>query len=531
MALTLVATALSLAQPFLSRVLVDRALLGRDLQLLAWTIGGFLALTALSLVCNAVAGLRYTRVSADILFEMRLDVLTHLQQLPPAYFTSTPLGQIASRVNSDIAEIQRVVGEVALAWIGQVVFLVGSVVMLLVLDARLFAVSLLALPPALWALVRYRRRLEGAVSEVREHSAGVGTFLIEALQGMRLLVAHNAQARSREEFRRRNDGFVDALMRMRRLTYLSGGFPGLLLAVGSAAVFFYGGVRVIDGAITMGTLVAFVAYQMRLLSPVQGLMGLYTSIATARVSLRRVHEILDTPLAVTDLVETPPITTASGALRVRGVAWAHHRGPLLTDVSFEATPGEFVAVIGVSGAGKSSLAELLTRQVDPVAGTISLDGYDLRAWPLASVRQAILVVDGDAFVLHATVRDNLRLAAPVATDAACRDALERAGLGEWLASVPAGLDTIVGERGRALSSGERQRLALARAILADPRVLVLDEATSALDVTTEGALLEAMAPWFARRTVVCITHRPSVAAIAHRVITLSEGRITAGSRP
>ena len=221
-ALTLLATVLSLAQPFLSRILVDRALLGRDLTMLAWTVAGFLGLTALSLACNAIAGLRYTRVSADILFEMRLEVLTHLQRLSPRYFTATPLGQIASRINSDIAEIQRVVSEVALAWIGHVVFLVGSVVMLVVLDVRLFLLTVLALPPALVSLVWYRRRLEGAVTQVREHSAGVGSYLIEALQGMRLLVAHNAQARSREEFARRNAGFVEALMSMRRLTYLAG---------------------------------------------------------------------------------------------------------------------------------------------------------------------------------------------------------------------------------------------------------------------------------------------------------------------
>jgi ATP-binding cassette subfamily B protein len=180
------------------------------------------------------------------------------------------------------------------------VFLIGSVAMLLVLDTRMFAAALLALPPAFWALVRYRRRLETAVADTRDRSASVGTFLIEALQGMKLLVAANAQSRSVDEFRRRNDGFVDALMRMRRLTYYSGGLPGLLLAIGSAAVLFYGGRRVIEGTLTMGTLVAFAAYQMRLMIPIQGLMGIFSSVASARVSLRRVNEILDTPVDVSD---------------------------------------------------------------------------------------------------------------------------------------------------------------------------------------------------------------------------------------
>ncbi len=522
--LTLVATTLSLAQPFLSRVLVDRALLGRDLRLLGIIIAGFLLLTAVSLICTAVAGLRYTRVSADILFEMRLDVLQHLQRLPPRYFTQTPIGQIASRVNSDIAEIQRVVGEVALAWIGQVVFLVGSVVMLVVLDVKLFLVGLLALPPALWSLVAYRRRLEGAVSRVREQSAGIGTFLIEVLQGMRLLAAHNAEERTREDFRRRNAGFVEALMAMRRLTYLSGGLPGVLLAAGSSAVFFYGGWRVITGEITMGTLVAFVAYQMRLLSPVQGLMGIYTSVATARVSLRRVHEILDTPVAVPDEAATAPVARVEGAISFDRVSWEYDRGAVLRDLTLEIAAREWVAITGLSGGGKSSLADLLVRHADPVQGRIRLDGHELREFPLSLLRASVLVVEGEPFVLHASVRDNLRIASPDLDDVRAREVLQMAGLGEWLVRAPQGLDTMLGERGRALSSGERQRLALARAILADPRVLVLDEATGALDPSTEGAILGSLRPWLMERTVVCITHRPSVAALASRVITLHGGR-------
>lgn len=523
--LTLLGTALSLAQPFLSKVLVDRALLGRDMRMLTWTVGGFLALSALSLAFTAIAGLRYTRVSADILFEMRRDVLQHLQALPPQYYARTPLGQIASRVNSDIAEIQRVVSEVALAWIGQLVFLGGSVTMLLVLDPPLFLVGLLALPPALWALVRYRRRLEGTVAAVREESAGVGTFLIEALQGMRVLVSHNAQQRTLAEFGRRNERFVSSLMAMRRLTYLSGGLPGVLLAAGSAGVFLFGGWRVIRGDITMGTLVAFAAYQMRLLSPVQGLMGIYTSLATARVSLRRVQEILDTPSGVEDAATAAPVSRVEGAVALEAVRWQYDRGAVLRDVSLAVPARGWVALLGVSGGGKSTIADLLVRHADPQAGRILLDGHDLRAWPLRELRRHVLVVDGEPFVFHANVRDNLRMARADAADADLVSAMERVGLGEWLRAAPQGLDTMVGERGRSLSSGERQRLALARALLADPRVLVLDEATGALDPDTERSVLEGLTPWLRARTVLCITHRPQVAELADRVITLRDGQV------
>ena len=525
--LSLCSTALSLTQPFLSKVLVDRALIGRDMGVLAWTVGGFLALTAVSLLLNVVSGLRYTRVSADMLFDMRLDVFRHLQRLSPRWFTRTPIGQIASRVNSDIAEIQRVAAEVALAWIGQVAYLAGSLVMLVLLDVRLFLVGLLALPVALWATVAYRRKLEGQVTKVRDHSAGVGTFLIEALQGMKLLVSHNAQQRSEDEFRRRNAGFIDALMAMRRLTYLSGGLPGVLLAVGSAAVFLYGGWRVISGAISVGTLVAFAAYQMRLLSPIQGLMGIYASMASAKVSLTRVQEILQTPLDVTDPAHPRVLPTVEGAIALEDVTYTFDRATVLDGVTLQIAAGEHVAIVGESGVGKSTIADLLVRHTDPARGMVQLDGHDVRELSLSTLRHFVLVVETDPFVFHSSLAANLRIAAPDADEAALRHALALVGLGQWLDTLPDAMATVLGERGRAMSTGERQRLALARAVLADPRVLVLDEATSALDPATEAVVLSALHEWLAQRTVVFITHRRAVAALASRAVVLRGGRVVA----
>ena len=525
--LSLVSTALSLTQPFLSKVLVDRALIGRDMGVLAWTVGGFLALTGVSLVLNVVSGLRYTRVSADILFDMRLDVFRHLQRLSPRWFTRTPIGQIASRVNSDIAEIQRVAAEVALAWIGQVAYLVGSVVMLVLLDVRLFLVGLLALPLALWATVAYRRRLEGQVARVRDHSAGVGTFLIEALQGMKLLVAHNAQQRSEDEFRRRNAGFVDALLAMRRLTYLSGGLPSVLLAVGSAAVFLYGGWRVISGAISVGTLVAFAAYQMRLLSPIQGLMGIYASIASAKVSLTRVQEILQTPVEVSDPAQPVALASCDGDVELDDVAFTFDRATVLDGVSLRLAAGERVAIVGESGVGKSTVADLLVRHTDPQRGVVRLDGHDVRTLTLETLRRHVLAVETDPFVFHASLAANLRVAAPDADEASLRRALTLVGLGTWLDTLPDAMATVLGERGRAMSTGERQRLALARAVLADPRVLILDEATGALDPATEAVVLSALGEWLSRRTVLFITHRRAVAELAPRTVVLRGGRVVA----
>jgi len=524
--LSLVSTFAALYIPYLSRLLIDGALLGRNSAALVRIILQFAALTLGSFGLNVVSGLVYTRASAEILFEMRLALFRQLQRLSPRFFADMPVGQIATRLNADIGEIQRVAAEIALAWLGNVIFLVGSVIILFRLDRTLFLVSLAVLPAALWALVRYRARMEAAVTGVRDRSADVGSYLIEALLGMKVIVAFNAQEREASRFRARNDAFIDALMSMRRLTYLSGGVPGLLLSAGSALVFLVGGMRVIDHAITMGTLVAFVAYQMRVIWPIQALMGLYASLASARVSLKRVGEILD---ARVDVVESPvavALTSARGRMTLEQVTYAFGRGgPVLDGVSLDVLPGERVAIVGRSGEGKSTIADLLVRQLDPDSGRVLLDGVDLRAARLSDVRRHVLVVDQDPFVFNATLAENIRYARPDANDDDVRAAAEAAGLAGLLVRSPRGLDTSAGERGRALSAGERQRLALARAFLADPAVLVLDEATGALDPATEAQVAAGYEAVMAGRTTIIITHRFELARRADRVLVLERGRI------
>ena len=524
--LSLVSTGLSLTLPYLTRLLVDRALLGRDTKALVSIVIAFAAITVASFALNVVSGLRYTRVSAEILFDMRLALFRHLQRLSPRFYARMPLGQIASRINSDISEIQRVAAELALSWVGSVLFLVGTVVILVVLDPLLFAVSIGVLPLSLFALVRYRRRLEDSIAVVRDRSAGIGTFLIESLQGMRLVVSHNAEEREASRFRERNDGFIDALMRMRRLTYLSGGVPGLLLSVGSGAVLLIGGWRVIGGVITIGTLVAFIAYQMRLLGPVQSLMGLYASIATARVSLRRVHEILDTPPEIVDSDDATPLPSARGDVVLDDVTFTFERGaPVLERASLTITAGERVAIVGASGAGKSTIADLLVRQLDPTAGRMLLDGHDVRSLRLCDVRRHVVVVEQDPFIFNTSVAENIRYARPDASAADVASAARAAGLADLLERLPQGIDTSVGERGRALSAGERQRLAIARAFLADPAVLVLDEATGSVDPAMEAQVMSGYEAVMRGRTTIVISHRLEPARRADRVVVLQNGRI------
>ena len=532
MGISLVSTGLSLVTPYLSKDLVDQALIGRNLAAL-WRIVGLFALLGLAgYVLNVVSGLRYTRVSAAILFDMRLAVYGHLQQLSPRFYARTRMGDIVSRINSDIGEIQRVAAEAALAWVGNVLFLVGCVVMLVWLDWRLALLTAAVMPLSLWLLVRYRARLEARVADLRQRSADIGSFLIETLQASTLIVTSNAQARERGRFARLNDRFVDALMGMQRLTYLAGGLPGLIVSLGASGVFLYGGSRVVDGTLTLGTFAAFIAYQSRVNAPVQALMGLYTSLATAKVSWRRVLELLDAPLDVREAGDAVALDHVRGAIEFDRVSLGTERGmAVLEDFSLTVAPGTSVAIVGASGSGKSTLAYLVLRLLDPDRGVVRLDGHDLRTLRLHDIRRHVVFVEQEPTLLHATVAENIRYGRPDASDAEVTQAAAAAGLETFIARLPEGLATMVGERGLQMSAGERQRIAIARAFLANPSVLVLDEPTAALDPASERQVVESYLAVMRGRTSIVISHRAAVAEAADQVAVVEGSRLVETGPP
>jgi ATP-binding cassette subfamily B protein len=518
-------TALSLTLPYLTKTLVDDALVERNVRALYGTVFLFALASAGGFALTAIVGLRYTALSADVLFEMRLALYRHLQRLSPRFYARTPLGDILARVNNDVSEIQRVSSESLLAWVGNGLFLIGSVAAMVWLDLRLALVGLSLVPVAVWVLSRTRTTLAAHIRHMREASAAIGSFLVETLQAVRLVVTANAQDREAGRFRDANAAFVRALTRMQIWSYLSGSAPGLVLSAGYVLVVIYGGQRVIAGALTLGTFIAFMAYYMRVFQPVQALMGLYSNLATVQVSLARVHELLDTPPDVIEPAVPSRLIAARGAIEFNDVSVDLGRGPVLSSVSFAVAPGELVALVGASGIGKSTIADLLVRLIDPGQGTVSLDGVDLRQLALEDVRRHVVLVDQSPILFHATIAQNIRYARPDASGDELKAAASAAGLDEVVGRFPDGFDTVVGERGAALSAGERQRIALARALLLNPAVLVLDEPTAALDPASERRVLAGYDAAMRGRTTIVITHHAALAAAADRVLVLGNAGI------
>jgi ATP-binding cassette subfamily B protein len=525
LATSLVATALGLAQPYLSKLLIDVALLHRDWRALCWVAAGMFGVTVFGFALNILSSYQYVRVSASMLFDMRVALYRHLQTLSPRFYAKWRLGDLVSRLNNDIGEVQRVSADSLLAVLSNVVFFAGSVAMMLWLNWRLFCVSTVLVPLCLYTFSRYQRKLTVFTRLLRERAADVGSLFVDTLIGMRTVVASNAGKYEEGRFRQRNSAFVDTLLRLQMTSFLTGALPGTILTASTALVFLYGGKMIIDGKMTIGTLVAFMAYHVRLLSPVQNMMNLSASLAAARVSLARIFELLDTPAEVVEQPNALSLGPIRDKIVVEDVVLRHDREDVLNGVSFEIQAGMFCAILGPSGAGKSTIADLLVRFLDPDCGRITVDGVDLRALRLEDLRREIVLVDQTPHLFNASIAENISYLHVETSRGEIETAGREAGLDELIRRLPEGYDTQTGERGLALSAGERQRIALARALLRKPSVLLLDEPTSALDPATERIVARNLRQSMRGRTVIVITHRPALSEMADQVVNLREGKV------
>ena len=530
--LGLFSTAVGLAQPYITRVLIDDALLRRNLHALLEIAIAMVLVTAIGFAVNILSSYRYVRLSAECLFDMRLVVYRHLQSLSPRFFAKTKLGDIVSRINNDIGEVQRICSDTLLSIFSNVFFFIGSLAVMVSLNWRLFLASIVLLPISVVALRHYQGRLATETKTLRERSSDLGSFLIESLLAMRLIVATGNEHREAEQFRHRNSRFLDSLLSMQMSAFLASALPGTVLTLSTAIVFLYGGKLVIDHQLTVGSLVAFMAYHMRLLGPVQALLGTYTNLLTGGVALGRVFEILDVPIEVRESSSAVARPHLSGDITLDHVRFGFSKDvPVLEDVSFHVPAGTLCALVGASGSGKSTLADLLLRFYDPLSGRIAIDGLDLRDLRLQDLRSKIALVEQTPFLFRATVRENISYGNPAAGLDEIRACARAAAIDDFIQSLPEGYDTIIGERGCTISAGERQRIALARALLRDPSILIMDEPTAALDPASEAAIARAFSQNLRGRTVILITHHPSLLELADLVVVLEGGRIVESGTP
>lgn len=521
--ISLLATGLNLAQPYFSKLMIDNALLKHNMRALIAIAGLMGVVTLGGFALNMLASYRYISVSAAMLFDIRVALLRHLQTLSPRFYGSFRLGDLMSRINSDVSDVQRVAADSMLSVLSNLLFFVGCVAMMLWLNWRLFLISVFLVPACVAVFLHYQRKLTALTRQMRERGADLGSLLVDTVMGMRVVTALRAGEHEAERFRARNDAFVATMLRMQVASFLTGALPGTILTASTAAVILYGGYLIIDGTMSIGTLVAFMTYHMRLFSPLQTLMGLTSGLASARVSLARIFELFDTPPDVVEKPDAHALGPVREGLRFEHVSMRYDRNAVLVDVDLTIPQGCFCAILGPSGVGKSTLADLMVRYLDPDGGRILVDGQDLRDLRLDDLRREILLVDQAPYLFNDTIAANIAFAMPEATMEQIETAGRAAGLDAFIRRLPEGYATRTGERGLALSAGERQRIALARALLRRPSVLILDEPTSALDVATEqqvaGQLREAMPD----ATIVVITHKPALADRADCIVTIEEG--------
>jgi ATP-binding cassette subfamily B protein len=517
---SLAGTALGLFQPYVSRLLIDRALLQRDMHALVWITGLLFAATVFNFVFNIVASYRYVKISAAMLFDLRLALFRHLQTLSPRFYATNRLGDLMSRLNNDAGEVQRVSADAILSVLSNVTFLVGSIAMMLWLNWRLFIAGVVLVPGCVVIFLYYQRRLTVLTKQLRERSSDLGSFFVDSILGMRVVVSLRGGPHEAERFRIRNDAFVQTMLRVQMASFMAGALPGTILAVATSVVFLYGGWFIMQGEMTIGSLVAFMAYHTRLLSPVQNLMSLTASLASARVSLGRLFELFDTPAEVQEAAGAVALPPVRGGIVLERVSVKHDREAILRNFSVTIPAGSFCAVLGPSGVGKSTLADLLVRYLDPDEGRVLIDDLDLRSVRLDDLRARVLLVDQTPYLFNATIAENIAWAGPAVGRGEIERAGQAAGLDELMARLPLGYETQTGERGMALSVGERQRIALARALLRRPDVLILDEPTSALDPEMEQLIARGLRAALPGATLVVITHRPALAELADFVIRL-----------
>jgi ATP-binding cassette subfamily B protein len=536
--------ALGVLPPLVVRAILDKAIPHRDVRELLWLVGAVVVLSIGTGLVGVLQNYVSAQVGEAIVFRLRGRLFQHLQRMSLPFYTQTRAGEIVSRVSNDVAAVQSTAASTLIAIVSNLLTAVATAIVIFAMDWRLALLALIIVP-GLYLPTRtvgkFRRRLS---TETQEAQADLLAFLQERLNigGMLLTKFFGQATADADTF----DRHGRQLMTLNVRQALAGRWLSMALSVisvaGPALIYAYGGLLAIQQQITVGTIIAFVAYLTNLYRPLANLANVYVDVQAALGIFERIFSLLDAEPEVQDRPGAFALPTpVRGHIRFEEVGFVYPATPskaedepverfALHDVTFEILPGERVALVGPSGAGKTTISYLLPRLLDPTAGRITLDGCDLRDVTQESLRANIGVVTQETFLFHATVRENLLYARPDATEAEMVAAAKAANAHEFIAALPEGYETVVGERAFRLSGGERQRLSIARALLKDPRILILDEATSSLDATSEHLIQQALETLLAGRTSLIIAHRLSTIRNADRILVLDRGRLVESGR-
>jgi len=513
-----------LAGPGLVRYGVDHGLRQNDPGALNAAVVGYLVVALAGVVLARTVILFIARIGEGFLRDLRNRVFRHLVSLGLDFFEREKTGRLISRMTSDVDALQELIAQGLIVFVQNMLLFSGAIIVVLVMAWRLALFVLVIVPPVYFASRWFRRVSNKAYLEVRDSIAANLSTLQEGLEGVRVVQAFSREHSFTRRFSKTNEAQYEANLYTVRISARY--FPVVEFAgvAGTAVIIGIGGTMVSHDLVTVGTVAAFVLYLNNLFEPVQQLSQLYNTVQSAGAALNKLFALLDTPRSIPErpgAIDLPE----RGAIEVENVTFAYVSEPVLIDVSLRIEPGERMALVGPTGAGKSTLAKLLARFYDPGEGTVSIGGVDLRDATQQSLRDRMVVVPQEGFLFAGTIRDNVRVGSPDASDDDVDAALDVLGIGDRFRVFPEGLDTEVRDRGSRLSAGERQLVSLARAALADPTILVLDEATSNLDPGTEHAVEQALERLMGGRTVVVVAHRLSTAARADRIAVIDEGRL------
>ncbi|MFN8615924.1 MAG: ABC transporter ATP-binding protein [Dehalococcoidia bacterium] len=494
---------------------------------LFWAGAVFFGLLALVYVFQALSTYLVNRIGQDFLRELRLRLFTHYQRMSLAFFGRENAGRLVARMTSDVATVNDVLNNGFLMVVQSTLTLAGATVILFVLSWKLSMATALILPPLIVATVIFRKYSERAYGSVRERIADVMIHMQESFSGLRVVQAFAREQQNMERFGAINESNFWANVNTVRISAVFFPFIEWLSAVGIGIILYFGGRLVAGDAVTIGTVTAFVFYLEFIFQPIQNLSQVFDMVQSAGAALNKIFGILSIEPDVPE-PETPAVLDAplAGRIALEGVTFGYNpERPVLTNITTSIAPGEHVVLVGPTGAGKSTLAKLMTRFYDPVKGGVSIDGHDLRSLATSDLRRSVTMVPQEGFLFTGTIRENILFGRPTAGDDAVEQACRTLGIHDFVESLPQGYDTMVSFRGSRLSAGEKQLVSIARAFLADPPVLILDEATSSLDPATEEQVEEALRKLLKGRTSVVIAHRLSTAEHADRILVVDHGSI------